>query len=325
VLTEKHFFRLLVLVALTDWLISRGLARVAIFIPKSPVLINGYQGLTFIGQYASVLSALLSLLGIGLITWRLRRSQGGIPSAALACLGVLSLALLLPAPSGWLQLLSLILVLGITIWLGWVSGDSNSSFAQNAAVLLPVAAVGVGSLYHAIQASYSIFWLPGPPAYAHDLFNLGELLVVLTPFCLWWAHGRKHVKRAAWAYTWGFIAAGLFIVFRLINPAMAGILAIWSTGLTLYLPAPLYAAAIGFWISTIIMSRSSGDPTGWALLLLACAGYAPQLSSQIFLGLIALSLMSNRRGEIRADDPLSPSFGKSAELFPEQPNTIALI
>jgi hypothetical protein len=203
VLTEKHFFRLLVLVALTDWLISRGLARVAIFIPKSPVLINGYQGLTFIGQYASVLSALLSLLGIGLIAWQLRRRQGGIPSAALACLGLLSLVFLLSAPSGWLQLLSVILVLGITIWLGWETWNGTSSTSQKAAILLPVAAVGVGSFYHAIQASYSIFRLPGPPAYAHDLFNLGELLVVLTPFCLWWAHGRKHVKRAAWAYAWG--------------------------------------------------------------------------------------------------------------------------
>jgi hypothetical protein len=122
VLTEKHFFRLLVLVALTDWLISRGLARVAIFIPKSPVLINGYQGLTFIGQYASVLSALLSLLGIGLIAWQLRRRQGGIPSAALACLGLLSLVFLLSAPSGWLQLLSVILVLGISLIGGLIIG-----------------------------------------------------------------------------------------------------------------------------------------------------------------------------------------------------------
>ena len=29
---------------------------------------------------------------------------------------------------------------------------------------------------------------------------------------------------------------------------------------------------------------------GWGILLLAAGGYAPQLSTQIFLGLIALSL-----------------------------------
>jgi hypothetical protein len=38
--------------------------------------------------------------------------------------------------------------------------------------------------------------------------------------------------------------------------------------------------------------RKQDHPAAWALLLLAAGGFAPQLSSQIFYGLIGLSLFS---------------------------------
>jgi hypothetical protein len=61
-------------------------------------------------------------------------------------------------------------------------------------------------------------------------FNLGELLVLLSIAALWWAYGRG-ASRKTWAVG-GFLTA-LFIAPRLLNPAMTGILAIWSAGLTL--------------------------------------------------------------------------------------------
>lgn len=291
---EKHYFRLLVLVALADWLVSRSLARMAIFMPKTPLIITIYRDLSFAGQYASVLCALLALFGIGWIAWRLRRRFGGVSSVAFACLGLLGLALLLPAPNGWLQIISLLLVLGIAAWLGVSASMSAPGMDRKIAILVPAAAVWMGGLYHTIQSLYSALRLPGPPAYTPAIFNLGELLVVLTPFCLWWVYGRQDGGRGvARAYLWGFLPAALFMISRLANPAMAGILAIWSTGLTLYLPAPLYAVALWLGIATLLISRKQGSPAAWVLLLLACAGYAPQLSSQIFLSLIALSLLAN--------------------------------
>jgi hypothetical protein len=47
-----------------------------------------------------------------------------------------------------------------------------------------------------------------------------------------------------------------------------------------------------------------GSPSAWALLLLAAGGYAPQLSSQVFFGLIGLSLVSSHF--LPRDLPVSP-------------------
>ena len=79
---------------------------------------------------------------------------------------------------------------------------------------------------------------------------------------------------------------------HLVNPAMSGILAIWSTGLTLYLPWPLYAVSLWLVSVAAIVSLRRGDPAGWAILLLVAGGYAPQLSAQLFLSLIALWLLA---------------------------------
>lgn len=73
---------------------------------------------------------------------------------------------------------------------------------------------------------------------------------------------------------------------------MAGILAIWSTGLTLYLPWPVYAFSLWLFAATFLALRRQSHPAAWAMLLLAAGGYAPQLSSQVFYGLIGLSLLS---------------------------------
>jgi hypothetical protein len=81
-----------------------------------------------------------------------------------------------------------------------------------------------------------------------------------------------------------------YSALTLANPSMAGILAIWSTGLTLYLPWPLYALSLWLFGMTFLALRRQNHPAAWALLLLAAGGYAPQLSSQAFFGLIGLSL-----------------------------------
>ena len=73
---------------------------------------------------------------------------------------------------------------------------------------------------------------------------------------------------------------------------MAGIMAIWSTGLTMYLPWPLYALSLWLFGATLLALWRQGSPSAWALLLLAAGGYAPQLSSQVFYSLIGLWLLS---------------------------------
>jgi hypothetical protein len=148
---------------------------------------------------------------------------------------------------------------------------------------------------------YGAFGLPGSPGFALGLFNLGELFVVLTPIGIWWAyriqmyHSSTVVQspgRSATSPLQAAIPAAGFAAFTLANPSMAGILAIWSTGLTLYLPWPVYALSLWLFVVTFLALRKRGRLAAWALLLLAAGGYAPQLSSQVFYGLIGLSLIS---------------------------------
>lgn len=310
------FFNWIVIAALADWLITRSLARMAIFMPKSPPVLAAYQSLITTGQFASLLCALLGLTGLGWLAWRMRNRRRGVLSITLASLVLLSLIFTLQAPSGWLLLASRAVLSIIIIWLAidiWNRGDRLD---HKIAFMLPVLAVGLGSFYHSIQAFYSVLQLPGPPPHATILFNIGELFAVLSPIGLWWVYGRKALdRRTITIYLVALLPGILYLAGHRMNASMTGILAVWSAGLTLYLPPLLYAISLWLGIATILLSFRQGNP-GWiALLLLAAAGYAPQLSTQNFLALIALSLLA---GYWHAEGELAPAAYRA-----KQPDTAA--
>ena len=302
------FIRWLALAALADWLITRTLARAAIFMPKPPPVLAAYRALILGGQLASSLSALLALLALGWLAWQSRKEFKGALSLALLVLLLYSLVALAIPPGGVIRLIEHLLTLMITGWIGLEAWRRAGSAAGKIAVLLPGLALGFGGLYQASQNLYEAFGLPGPPPFALALFNLGELFAVLTPVGIWWASRAGWssdskavptlIRGAAW---WrrgialsllAAIPAMGFSAFTLLNPSMAGILAIWSTGLTLYLPWPLYAVSLWLFGMALLTLRRQNSPVAWALLLLAASGYAPQLSSQVFFGLIGLSLIT---------------------------------
>ncbi len=317
-------FQWLAFAALADWLITRTLTRMAIFMPKSAAVVVIYQAAGLAGQLATTLAGLLGLAALGWIVWR--EWQGGSAWLALVLvgLGVFSLAFLIVPPSGWLMVTNHALGLaavtqtlrispgpsrsrpvpdlrygvwerpgrdagrGAPSWHGVAGAGKN---LRVSIALLPGMALLAGRLHQAMAALYTAMGWPGPPFLAGALFNLGELLVVLAAAGLWWVYGQG-VSWRIW------LGAGLpvliFAAMRLAIPSMTGILAIWSTGLTLYLPWPLYVA--GLWLAgvAILASLRRGDPAGWAILLLAASGYAPQQSHQVFMGMIALWLLAVR-------------------------------
>jgi hypothetical protein len=129
------------------------------------------------------------------------------------------------------------------------------------------------------------------------LFLIGELLAVLSPIALWFAYARQALR---WAWLAAALPALAFAGMRLAVPSMASILAIWSTGLTLYLPWPLYAISLWAAGATAIDCLRRGQAAGWVVILLAAGGYAPQLSAQAFLGLFALWLLVPSGSVVRA-------------------------
>jgi len=301
-----HFLRWLGIAALLDWLVTRTLARGAIFMPKSPVVISAYQGIGLLGQVASTAASLLALaalLWIARQEFMVRKSWW----IGLAILAMFALSLwgLFQPSTGWLavlfQLLYISCIFAFTIR-GLYSGEG---YSEKISLLLVGLTLVASHLFQLIPALNQAMVQGGSEVVSQSLFNLGELLVLLSIAALWWAYGRG----ASWK-TWaaGAILTSLFILPRLLNPAMTGILAIWSAGLTLYLPWPLYALALLLACVTVITCLRRGEPAGWALILLAAGGYAPQLSYQAFLGIVAMWLLAGSivetQSESRRETPL---------------------
>jgi len=288
-------FTWLGLAALADWLVTRTLVRAAIFMPKPEAVLSVYQGIGFLGQVAASLTSLLAFLALGWIAvqqirqWQRLHDKGDLALAA-TCLGLISISLLgLVVPSaGWLALSFQTLICAAFLLLTWQTWRGPVSREAKAVISLSGAALLAGRLYQIGGAVYTILGLAGPPPSSELLFNAGELLVILSVLALWWRYGR----RAPW---WAWLVAGLpalaFAMFHLKAPAMAGIMTIWSTGLTLYLPWPAYFVAL--WLAGVAVANGlrRGNPAGWAILLIAAGGYASQLSIHAFLGLVALWLL----------------------------------
>ena len=298
---EPAFLRWLALAALVDWLVTRTLARAAIFMPKAPPVLAVYRALILGGQVASTLGALLALFGMAWLAWQFWKERKGSLSLAMIGLAVFSLVSLAIPPGGPLQLIAHLLYLIAIVWI--VAGTwQRIGAAGKIVVLLPALALFTGGLYQASQIVYGVLALPGSPGFALALFNLGELFVILTPIGIWWVYWYPRYARGGGAVSLrrdgislllrAAIPAIGFAAFTLANPSMAGILAIWSTGLTLYLPWPVYALSLWLFSATFLALRRQDCPAAWAMLLLAAGGYAPQLSSQVFYGLIGLSLIS---------------------------------
>jgi hypothetical protein len=302
------FLRLLVLAALLDWLLTRTITRMAIFMPKTPAMISGYEVVSFVGQVGSSLAGLLVLAGLGwIIGYEWRRRSRWLALVLAAQIG-LSLLFLVAVPFGWLAVARYGLTLTAIVLLAYLilenRGQSGHFPRQRVILLSPVLALSLGELFHLSPALYTLLGWPGPPRFSMTLFNLGELFAVFTPMALWWLWGRRAPRRA-WMV--GAIPAILFAAVYLATPAMTGTIVIWSTGMTLFLPWPLYTLSL--WLAGVTILGASGrsSAAGWAILLLAAGGYAPQFSVQIFLSLIGLWLLTWR------DEALFPERVKQSE------------
>jgi hypothetical protein len=302
------FLLWLTLAALLEWAIGRTFIRSAIYLPKTPFMIGVYQALGAIGQVAFTLTSLLALLGMAWLVWQERRN---ITFALLLSASViLSCVFIVVMPEGWWPVLNrLLLVAIITVLLGRLwrrDGDRRWKMA----VTLPVLAVWLGAMYQVLPALAQALHWPETPALGRTLFNLGELLVVLTPIGLWLA---LRPRERARVYVLAALPALLFSIVHLVAPAMTGIMAIWSIGLTLYLPWPITALSVWLGAIVVISAMRRNQPIGWALLMLLAAGYAPQVSTQVFISVIALWLM------LPAPAPVSPAAAVPPTVRPLAP------
>lgn len=72
------------------------------------------------------------------------------------------------------------------------------------------------------------------------------------------------------------------------------ILALWTTGLSLFLPFPIYLLSLGLYLLTLVACWRSGDAfwTAAGLLLLLLAGYMAEATYQHLLLLLGVAFLS---------------------------------
>lgn len=287
-------FHWLAAAALVEWFLLRTVTRVAVHIPRSAEMTVVYQGISLIGQVAGSLAMLLAFAALGWIAWHEWRVCRTVwLPLALGGMTALSLIFLVAAPSGWLaaasHALSLLVVALVVARLRIPVSSSGRTLLAGCAVLLPAGAIAMGLLYQFAPALYEALRWPGPPPLMSLFFHLGEQLVMVSALTLWAVYGRG----ASWR-TWllAAIPALIFVLAYLRDPAMTGVLAIWSTGLSLYLPWPLYAASLWLVGVTVAVAWRQNKSVSLALLLLLAGGYVPQLSTQLFFGVTALWLLA---------------------------------
>ncbi|HRQ40074.1 MAG TPA: hypothetical protein PLD25_19365 [Chloroflexota bacterium] len=266
--------------------------------PKSPAFITVYQGLNTVGQVTAAFVALLSLGLLLVIAWHGRRQTW--LSLSFVSLVVLSLLFLIVVPPTWLALLyqmlaatAVLLICAGVFWGQGVAAGGKWGWQRTAVVLFPASALLTGLLVQLLPNVYALLSWPGPPPLTSALFNLGELLVVVTVFVWWWVSRGLHGRAHSWPlWLVAAIPALLFAMSFWRDPAMTGILTIWSTGLTLFLPWPVYTLALWLAGVTVLATWRAAPTIAYAILLLIAAGYTPQLSSQLFCAIIGLWLLA---------------------------------
>jgi hypothetical protein len=118
------------------------------------------------------------------------------------------------------------------------------------------------------------------PPLAVEALRLGEGLVVLAAAAAFWAWGAFRWRKAGVVGV--LLTAAVVLVVAAAGSrapsATASILALWTTGLSLYFPLPLYLLALGLYLITAVacLRDREGFWTGAGLLLVLVAGYMPE-------------------------------------------------
>lgn len=274
------FVSLAVIAAVLEFVFLRLLLRGGGFAPAGEAL-DRLFALLRTGGLASLTAALLaSGVALALVAYLLWRTRG--PARVLATLlGLLLLATLLlsvlqrPVVHLAYQLLAMA-ALGALLYLrrGWRTWDL-------AAACVLVAAVG--TTYY-LQASLALASLGVSLPLPNTVFRYGEGLAVAAPLLL--LPGRRWRPRLL---PLALLPAAAFLLAA--QSAMLPLVAAWTLYFTLFLPAPLYAAALAAFVYDLgDLLQEAPRWMGLGLLLLALGGRVFQTTYLVQLSLLGLLL-----------------------------------
>lgn len=310
-LVARYAAAALALVGGLEWFLGRTVSRLAAAptlegAPRDIVESVGRVGLYLISPTAilalSVLLLLVTQAGASAIRAR-DASRLGI-CLFLAIFGLLGLAHTFYPTLLWLNV-TLNLLTFVALW--WVAVICLAGGARSTSMRMGVVLVALaysGWLYYVVQQDLVDVGasLLGAPLL---FLNLGEMAAVFAPAAFFSAVALRH-GQGRYPLRW-VLPALLVLVFSagniadaLLNQGFMGVFAIWSLGMNLFLPWPLYAISGGLFVYSVLTcfskkgrrSPEANPSTGLGLLLLVFAGYSLQLPFQFIMAVLSIALIS---------------------------------
>ncbi|MDO8616039.1 MAG: hypothetical protein Q7T33_09950 [Dehalococcoidia bacterium] len=298
----------------TELLLFRTLSRVGVHVPKHGAVLGVYDALVQVGSFAFNVSTLTAYLAAGLLAYSAYRSATGRqPLAAAGALLVLTLAgvsLLLsfagggPATRfafGSAAVVAMLLLAG-QAWRG--RSPSGEGPLRAAIVTLAVLAYAAAQYHTLANHAYGALGIVSAPPGTRTALEAGELLVLLNAGAVFWAWSGVRAGRRWRPGALQVIMPALLVLtflggyFGRQDSSTTAILSLWTLGLTLYLPLPLYTLALGLYACAWAgcLSRARRDPATMgdviALGLLPVAGLTLDTTYQVLVALVALLLLA---------------------------------
>lgn len=296
----KQLTGALLAAALVETLLLRLVTRVGVHMPKDGSVTDAMQAASFLGSlafnFASLLATALVVLVLASLVLRIesgvrRVAFAGLSLAMLLGLG-LSLATGAPAADALFGMAVALLVGFIGLVL---AGERHSTPGARLALALMVVAYFCYQYYLLGHLFYRILDYGAVPPLSIAVLRLGEVLAVAAAAAAFWAWG---LPRWRWVGTAGLAAvAAVLVALTLagLSPASTiAILALWTTGLSLFLPFPIYLLALALYLLTLVACWRSGDAF-WAaagLLLVLLAGYMAESTYGHLLLLLGVAFLS---------------------------------
>ncbi|HLA19135.1 MAG TPA: hypothetical protein VJ253_07425 [Dehalococcoidia bacterium] len=294
---------------LGELFLYRMLSRVGVHIPKEGAVLDVYNALVRTGSFAFNVSSVAVFLALGLLAyaaarrWGRRQPLRTVTPALIAAFGAVSLLFAFVDEGESARLAYGAFSAGLMIALAAIAWtDDRGDFGRKATVGLIVLAYLFAQYYTLSNQAYRALDLTAAPPLTARALEMAELLVVTTALLAFW---RWSGVRAglSWRPSPVQVAVAGLLVFAFLgayrgeDSSTAAILSLWTIGLTLYLPLPVYALALGLYGAALVacLSRARRDPAfvpdAIALGLLPVAGLTLDLTYQHLVAIVALLLL----------------------------------
>lgn len=290
----------LIFAALLEALLLRGAVRVGVHLPKDAAVRGPFEAASTLGSLSFNFA---SILAIALVGWLIAsiaiKEKNPLTKGVLLTLGTatlsglaLTLATDEPASDALFGVASATLVVAL---LAVTLSDRRLAPAAMLAVAL-VAAAYLSYQYYALSyLFYRILDYAAVPPLSMSVLRLGELLALaggLAAFAAWGLSRWRYVGLLGFT---AICVTVLALTLAALAPASTmSILALWTSGLSLTLPWPLYSLTLGLYLATVVACWRSDDGFWLAagLLLVMLAGYMAESTYHHLLLLLAVGFLT---------------------------------